>query len=485
VTRRGLSGALVALLFVLLATANSGGYRYGIADQAFYVPAIAQRLDPSLFPRDAPVLHVQTRLWLGDELAAGVIGATGLTLPQLAAVGYLAGLLLLGGGVVSLARALGASWPAALVALSLLTLRHRIARTGANSLEGYFHPRMIAFAIGVWALTCVVRGRIALALACVAAAAIVHTTTGFWFAAAVVLAVAWRQDRRSLWLVAAAGSVVLAWLALRGQRMDALWLSAFAAKDYLFPGDWPWWAWCLNLSYPAALVALYRRRAAIAVARGAESSLVAALVLLALAFLIAVPLTSAGIALVVQAQVSRVFWVLDVLALVLLAWWVTDDIAARLPRGRVVLVVFVVLVSAARGLYVIAGNPDRHLVEWTLPSDAWTDVMTWVGAQPSDLGVLADPAHAWRYGSSVRVASAHDTVLEEVKDSALAIYDRAVAERVVERSRALAGFDALTENDLIDASRRFGAALLVLPRSRPLSLPVLYENSEFVVYDAR
>ena len=31
-------------IFLVLATANSGGYRYGVSDQAYYLPAISQHL---------------------------------------------------------------------------------------------------------------------------------------------------------------------------------------------------------------------------------------------------------------------------------------------------------------------------------------------------------------------------------------------------------------------------------------------------------
>jgi hypothetical protein len=33
--------------------------------------------------------------------------------------------------------------------LAALTLRHAIAETGTNTLEGYLHPRQLAFAFGV------------------------------------------------------------------------------------------------------------------------------------------------------------------------------------------------------------------------------------------------------------------------------------------------------------------------------------------------
>lgn len=40
---------LICLIFVVLATANAGGYRYGIGDQAFYEPATQLRLNPDRF----------------------------------------------------------------------------------------------------------------------------------------------------------------------------------------------------------------------------------------------------------------------------------------------------------------------------------------------------------------------------------------------------------------------------------------------------
>src|SRR6266851_3341034 len=59
--------AFGAAAFCLLALLNCGGYRYGIGDQAFYVPAVVQHLDPSLFPRDRMLLHVQDQFMMFDE----------------------------------------------------------------------------------------------------------------------------------------------------------------------------------------------------------------------------------------------------------------------------------------------------------------------------------------------------------------------------------------------------------------------------------
>ena len=42
-----------AAVFCLLALMNVGGYRYGVSDQAFYVPMVLQGLEPELYPHDA------------------------------------------------------------------------------------------------------------------------------------------------------------------------------------------------------------------------------------------------------------------------------------------------------------------------------------------------------------------------------------------------------------------------------------------------
>ena len=75
-------GLLAACLlpFILLATVNSAGYRYGASDQAFYAPAILKRIDPALYPRDSDLIQSQARLTLVDEVLGPVARATGVPL---------------------------------------------------------------------------------------------------------------------------------------------------------------------------------------------------------------------------------------------------------------------------------------------------------------------------------------------------------------------------------------------------------------------
>jgi hypothetical protein len=136
-------------------------------------------------------------------------------------------------------------------------------------------------------------------------------------------------------------------------------------------------------------------------------------------------------------------------------------------------------------LYLLGVAPARPAVELELPRSQWTDAMSWIRHQPENWHVLADPQHAVFFGSSVRVAALRDTLFEAGKDPALAIYDRAAARRVLERSQALAGFDRFTTADVRNLATRYDLDVLVDRADRHFDLPILYRNDGFVAYDLR
>jgi hypothetical protein len=397
-------------------------------------------------------------------------------------------LVALGIAALALARSLNVSAWAAGAFLVLLTLRHRIAKTGANSLEGYAHPRMLAFAIGLGALAYVAGRRWWTAAVLLVIALIVHPTTGAWFAIVAALAAAWPHRPRASFGDLAVLAVIVAGLLVEAiasgvlTRMDADWLGALADKDYLFSAAWPAYAWISNLAYPAIIFAIYMRRRRLDLASNGEQALVAGLLLLVVGFLISVPLTQLRVAVVVQLQVNRVFWLLDALAALYISWWLVDDVGRR--HGKAIVAALAIL-AAGRGVYILKAEAHRPLAQLRLANDAWTDVMTWLSRQPASWNVLADPGHAWKYGSSVRVAALRDTVLEAGKDSAMAMYDRTAALRVADRTRALGGFEDFSTDQVRALGARYDADVVVEPADRPLALPVLYRNAGFVIYDLR
>jgi hypothetical protein len=480
----------------VLATLNAGGYRYGAADQAFYLPAVEHAIDPSLFPHDRALLGAQDRLELFDEAMAATHGVTGLSLPWLFAVAYGAGLLLLFAAVTLIGRRLYVSWWATAALGLALTLRHRIARTGVNTLEGYLHPRMLAFALGLAALAAFLRGRDWLAFGLVAAAGVLHPTIAAWFALWLIVALAVAEPRRRPVLAAAvvAAGLVGAWAVASGPlhgrlaRMDPAWLAVLGSKDYLFPTAWPWDAWLVNLAYPVVIVFVYRTRRAHGLTGARETGLtIGSLVLLA-AFLVTLPFVAARLALAVQLQISRMFWMLDFWATVYLVWALADRPVTRPAAGRAIVVGVLAVASFGRGLYVTYVEGGRRpwgpsFATLDAPASSWSDVMRWLRNTPAGSNVLADPGHAWRYGTSVRAAACRDVYLEEVKDAAIALYSRDVAMRVADRTQALGDFAMLTAERARSLAARYDLDYLVTTRA--LDLPLEFQAAPFHVYGLR
>ncbi len=518
------------VLFALLATANAAGYRYGASDQAFYIPIVVHALDPGAFPRDGVLLEAQGRHMLLDEILAGVVRTTGLSLEALFFAGYLLSLALTWAGLVLIGtRVYSSPWIVAALAAAF-TLRHRIPRTSANSFEPYFHPRMLAFALGLLAMAAVLRRRSWTAIVLVAVGAVVHITTAMWFAVllGVALAILDPWVRKLSYVTAGVAAVGVVWALTTGRLgealapMDDVWLQAVATKDSLFATGWPLWAWAANFAFLALLWWAHRRRAAAGVAREEDAALVWGATALVALFVATLPLIAMGATLPVQLQISRVFWMVDFVALVYvldvaaglfrLKGEATDPAAnpaapvasgfrpqrpvpsgfsrnvpvasgfSRKNQRRAIALASILLAfSAIRGAYImLVERSERALFAVHAPESPWEDVMRWVARQPPEVQVLADPGHAWKHGTSVRVSGRHDVFLEEVKDSALAIYSRDVARRVVDRTGALGDFGALTAEHARTLAQQYDLSYLITESDLPL--PLAYRNARFRVY---
>ena len=470
-------------LFILLATANSGGYRFGDGDQAFYQPAVELRLHPELFPRDRVLIESQAKLTAVDEVLATAARVTHLDLPALFFILYLVSLIALFFAAEELAGWLGLSPTASAVFLTLLTLRHRIAKTGANTLEGYMHPRQLAFALGVFAFTASLKRRWVLLSICWIAAAAIHPTTALWWALAIVAAQVLTTSGRQRLLMAAAllvlviGSFVAIRLGL--PLMDPQWLRVLDNKDYLFASGWPAYAWLFNLAYLPLILLIGKMKG--------DGRLAAPALALFAAFVCSYPFTESHVALAVQLQITRVFWLMDFCLALLGAWLLIDSSWAKQSRWiRHAAIAAALLLSVGRGIYTLNEfGQSRPLFRIDLKADDWTEAMGWIRAQPSDWQVLANPDHAWLYGTSVRVAASHDVIVETVKDSAISMYDRGVAMRTAERLAAIPSYDTLNADRARAIARTYGASVAVTETTHPLDLPLLHRNASFAVYDVR
>ena len=484
-------GAVGVIAFVVLATANAGGYRTGTADQAFYIPAVYRALDAHAFPRDSALIDAQARLMVIDELTAYVMQATGISLELLYLLGYLLSLLLVWVALGLISDRIYRNRWGALALAAAITLRYRVPKTSANSFEPYFHPRMLGFAFGAVAIAAILRRAPYTAGALVAVSLVIHPSTGLWFAVLVGVAIVYTEVRSRPFAVAvsALAATIGAWMTIAGPlpavrtTMDPLWLQAVSTKDSLFPTMWPLWAWVANFAFLGVLLWAHRLRREHASRE--DTGLVLGAIALVVMFVVTLPFVTAGVSLFVQLQVSRVFWLVAFLATVYLIAAVTDSPRSRSASAGIPLIATVacllLTLSVVRGAYVMRiEHPERPLFAVHLPQSPWQDAMDWLKRLPIGTHVLADPGHAWKYGTSVRVSAGRDVLLEDVKDSSIAIYSREVGHRVVDRTSALGDFSTLDAQRARTLARQYDLNYLVTDKDLPL--PLVYSNSQFRIY---
>ena len=488
-------GAILAACFVpflVLATLNSAGYRYGASDQAFYLPAMLERLDPALFPRDSDLIGSQAKLTLVDETLAALARALPVDLPVLFAGFYAMSLALLAWGGISVAEQLFRTRWAIAALLAALTLRHAITKTGTNSLEGYFHPRQLAFGLGIVVLAGFLRRGLGPATLLLILAAMIHPTTAVWFIVWIGVAAFVAEPRhRPALALAGAGALMATVFAvtlgpLQGRLvpMDAEWLATLDAKDYLFPLHWPAPAWLVNLGYIPIILALWRRRRDAGLLTARETGVVAGCLSLVAIFAVAVVLHGWNIALAIQLQPSRIFWMLDFMAITYAVWFVCEDVrpsSRRPPIGATVILSLTVL----RGGYVaMVRFPERPMFALGINDNDWGRAMAWARTSTNAASAwLADPFHAAIYGTSVRVAGHRDVFVEEIKDSAIGMYDRPVAMRTRERVAALGDFSTLTPDRARALATQYEIDYLVTEQA--LDLPAAFRSGRLTVYRLR
>jgi hypothetical protein len=485
--------ALLACLipFVILCTLNSATYRYGASDQAFYVPAVVLEMHPELFPRDAPLIRAQAELTLVDETIGSLARLTGLPLPILFAAMYVGSLVLFATAAWLIASRLYRTTWASVALLAALTLRHSISRTGTNTLEGYFHPRQLAFAFGALAIALVLRRRLALAITAIAFAAAVHPTTAMWFGLWLTIAVA-VMDRRWRVLIGA-GTVIGAGLAVwavtagplsgRLAVMDPAWIATLDEKVYLFPLNWPLAAWITNLLAVPIIVGTYRWRRASGLVDSSETGVVAGVLALAGVFAAILPLNAAHVALAVQLQPARMFWMLDFFATVYLVWALAEGPLPNVRRTQLVAAAIISL-SVIRGAYVkLIEFPERPFARIDIADDDWGRAMTWARSTDARSGWLADPMHAVRFGTSLRVGAERDVFVEAVKDAAIGMYDRSIAIRTRDRLMAIGDFATLTPDRARTLATGYDLDYLVADRA--FDLPLAFESGRVRIYRLR
>ena len=252
-------------VWMLLAFTAAGfavmGYHPGLEDDAVYLSAVKSRLNPLLYPHDAQFFLVQLQATVFDKAMAAFVRLTTIPVDYAELLWQLIAVALIVFACWRIARRLfpepRAHWAGVAMVSSMLTLP--VAGTALNLADQHLHPRNLATALILLAVSRSLDKRSWQAAALLLVAALLHpimAALGISLCCFLTLALSQRlqgllRSRRAS-LVAV---VPLGWIF---EPPSASWRQALATRRYYFLFRWTWYEW-LGAIAPLVLFWLLRK----------------------------------------------------------------------------------------------------------------------------------------------------------------------------------------------------------------------------------
>lgn len=226
------------------------GYHPGAEDDGVYLPAIQSDLNPQLYPHDAPFFKIQLQATVFDESVAWFVDTTHLSIYWAELLWQFAALMAVLWGCLKIGERLFkhplAAWGGAAMVSAMFTLP--VAGTALTLADQYLHPRLIATALIVWAVSGILAGRRIVPMGLMLLAFLFHpimAAFGLSFCVILMLAL-W--DPAYEWLCftlriprgSLAVAAPLGWIF--EQPSDA-WNTALHTRRYFFLTQWTWYEW--------------------------------------------------------------------------------------------------------------------------------------------------------------------------------------------------------------------------------------------------
>jgi hypothetical protein len=468
-----------AVVFLLLLTAAGlliHGYHLGAEDQAIYLPSIKMKLDPGLYPYDAPFFLAQTTPALFDGLIAVSIQATGLRLDVAVLLWHALSIFLFLLGCWQLARRCfvlpSAQWAAVITMTVLLTLP--VAGTLLTVTDEYLHPRNLATAALLFALVAVI-DRSTTAVLWLFLSALLHPQMAF-YGAFHLLFQAWRMPEQQ--------RAALLFPPLLGPYSNKAWHEVMLTRTHHFPLQWRWYE-LFGAFAPLLLLNWFAR-----IGRQRGDDLLAHLsgrltlsgsVGVAGAILISV---LPGFEPLIPTQPMRtlhlVYIVCFLLAGGLLGQWFLRDRPLR--WASCFLPIAALLCCHQLQLY-----PSSPHLEWPgrLARNDWVQAFDWIRTNTPRTALFAlDPRHMERPGEDFhgfRALAERSMLADDVKDRGVSALFPSLAPTCQSQIRDEENWRDFRLADFRRLKEKYGVSWVVLERPGVPELPCPYANQTVMV----
>ena len=300
--QRFLRPFVIILFFTALAFLVMG-YHPGMEDDGIYLAGIKADLHPALFPHNADFFRLQLRLTIFDNCVAQFVRLTHIPLPWAALFWQLVSLFVILWAARRIAAQLfpkaSEQWASVAMLAAMFTLP--VAGTALNIADQHLHPRNIATALIVLAVSRILDRRIWQALTLALLALAFHPLMGaMGLSFCCVLSLTqfeplqhqfrvWRTRRLDNLATPAIAAIPFAWLF---DPPSPTWLEALHSRHWFRLYEWAWYEW-LGAIAPLALFWLVshvaRKRGDLPLARFSTAILIYGIFQQAIAMLLLEP----------------------------------------------------------------------------------------------------------------------------------------------------------------------------------------------------
>ncbi len=236
-------------MFTLLGLAVMG-YHPGYEDDGVYLSAIQSDLHPALYPHDSQFFRLQMQATVFDKLMALFVYATQIPLAWAELIGQFLSIFLILWACHSIAKHLfphaQARWAGVAMVAAMFTLP--VAGAAIFLADQHFHPRNLATALILLAVSQIMAGKRWWAVPLLLAALAVHPIMAAFGASFCVCLTVALQDPVYIWLRSlrtafARGVAVALPLGWVFDSPNAAWQKALNTRRYFFLARWTWYEW--------------------------------------------------------------------------------------------------------------------------------------------------------------------------------------------------------------------------------------------------
>ncbi len=477
---------LLVLIFTILGFLVMG-YHPGLEDDGVYLTAVQADLNPALYPYNAQFFRLQVQATVFDDWMAHFVRATGVPLAWAELFWQFVSLLAVLWASKRIAQHLfaeaHAQWAGVALAGAMFTLP--VAGTGLYLMDQHLHPRNIATAFILLAVSRILAERSWQAAPLLLAACLFHPlmgAIGFSFCLILTLvllepAPAWARP----WPRAAAAMAPLAWVL---GPPNAGWREALATRNYCQIYRWTWYEW-LGALGPLLLFWLLWR-----VAQRREDRSLGRFALAVFAFCV----FQQAVAMVIQAPASLVrLTPLQPMRYLQLVYFFLAVMAGGLG-GKYVLktkawrwMVFLLVANGA--MFAVQRAEFSASPHLELPgkraANPWLEAFAWVRRNtPLDAYFALDPYYLEAKGEdyhNFRALAERSQLADAVKDAAVVIQVPVLGpdwERQVQAEEGWAHFQLA---DFERLKSQFGVDWVVVEKRLPAGLACPWRNRSLAV----